>query len=64
MTKKELIEALADFDDDYPVMILDPYYPREISIGPKIYFIQYRDKDNSSDCEELLHKPAILVGFY
>ena len=57
MTKKQMIERLARFDDDTQIMILDGFNgggdPRSINLSPIEHVITEREANNGNDCEEI-----------
>jgi hypothetical protein len=67
MTKAELIAALEPFSDSEQVMILDGFNgggnPREINHGPQKRIVTEADADDAADCEELIGKQVIILGY-
>ena len=68
MTKRELLQYLAKYDEDMEVMILDEPNgnygsPRIINFGPVMYKIQNVDAGDCCDCEGKVGQEVILIGF-
>lgn len=67
MKVKELIERLQKQDPEKEIMILDGFNgggePREINLGPKGRTISEQDADQSADCEDLIGKDVLVMGY-
>jgi len=71
MTKIELINHLkcefSSLSDDTQVMILDGFNgggrPRKINFGPSVQVITSADARECADCEDLVGKKCIILGF-
>ena len=67
MTKRELLQRLAKYDDDMEIMIMDEFNgngaPRTINFGPVITVVTDADADETSDCEEIAGQEVIVIGF-
>lgn len=67
MTNKELIARLSVCPPDQEVMILDGENgggaPRTINTGPMEDVICKADADDCGDCEGLVGKRVILIGY-
>ena len=67
MTKRELLQRLAKYDDDMEIMIMDEFNgngaPRTINFGPVCTTVTDEDVDETSDCEGLVGQEVIVIGF-
>ena len=66
MTKKELIEQLADAPDDMRIMMLDGFNtggrPRTINWGPHDHKITYEEATRCGDCEGMEGQTVWVIG--
>ena len=67
MTKRELLQRLAKYDDDMEIMLMDEFNgngaPRAINFGPACSIVTDEDADGASDCEGLVGQEVIVIGF-
>ena len=67
MTVKELIKILQSKNQDMEVMILDGSNgggtPRTLNLGPTHRFITEGNNKESSDCENRIGEPIVVIGF-
>ena len=67
MNKKQLIDALSLVEDDSEIMILDGSngggIPRAINFGPVSRTVSNADAQETDDCETLVGKSVVCLGY-
>jgi hypothetical protein len=63
MKVKDLIASLQEMDLEAEVMVRDSIGPRTINGGVRSYTVSESDAEECGDCEGLVGKKVVLVGF-
>jgi hypothetical protein len=67
MTVSELIMHLSKMNPNAHAMILDGHngggVPREINLGPQNQKVKKADGDDAADCEGLVGKTVVVLGY-
>ncbi len=62
-----MIKRLSDYPKNMQVMILDGFngggFPREINLGPFDRKIKKIDAEEVADCEEIIGKKVVVMGY-